>query len=108
MTPYQKRTLSPLAQRMAGDMCVRNLSQRTIDAYTVSVKSDRHGDSVGIMVASSFGGRGCLGRGSGGRYQMGSLGSWRRRVRRVRGREIGAAKRARVRGEGGERGLGRR
>lgn len=32
MTPYQKRTLSPLAQRMAGDMCVRNLSQRTIDA----------------------------------------------------------------------------
>jgi site-specific recombinase XerD len=37
MTPYQKRTLSPLAQRMAGDMCVRNLSQRTIDAYTYHV-----------------------------------------------------------------------
>ena len=38
MTPYQKRTLSPLAQRMAGDMCVRNLSQRTIDAYTYHVE----------------------------------------------------------------------
>ncbi len=37
MTPYQKRILSPLAQRMAGDMCVRNLSQRTIDAYTYHV-----------------------------------------------------------------------
>ena len=37
MTPYQKRTLSPIAQRMAGDMCVRNLSQRTIDAYTYHV-----------------------------------------------------------------------
>ena len=34
MTPHQKRTLSPLAQRMAGDMRVRNLAQRTIDAYT--------------------------------------------------------------------------
>ena len=33
MTPYQKRTLSTLAQRMAGEMLVRNLSQRTIDAY---------------------------------------------------------------------------
>ena len=38
MTPYQKRTLSPLAQRMAGDMLVRNLSQRTIDAYTYHVE----------------------------------------------------------------------
>jgi hypothetical protein len=38
MTPYQKRTLSPIAQRMAGDMCVRNLSQRTIDAYTYHVE----------------------------------------------------------------------
>jgi integrase/recombinase XerD len=38
MTPYQKRILSPLAQRMAGDMCVRNLSQRTIDAYTYHVE----------------------------------------------------------------------
>lgn len=38
MTPYQKRTLSPMAQRMAGDMCVRNLSQRTIDAYTYHVE----------------------------------------------------------------------
>ena len=37
MTPYQKRILSPIAQRMAGDMCVRNLSQRTIDAYTYHV-----------------------------------------------------------------------
>ncbi len=27
----------PLAQRMAGDRCVRNLSQRTIDAYTYHV-----------------------------------------------------------------------
>ena len=31
MTPYQKRTLSPITQRMAGDMLVRNLAQRTID-----------------------------------------------------------------------------
>ena len=38
MTPYQKRTLSPLAQRMAGDMRVRNLSPRTIDAYTYHVE----------------------------------------------------------------------
>ena len=38
MTPYQKRTLSPIAQRMAGDMRVRNLSPRTIDAYTYHVE----------------------------------------------------------------------
>ena len=38
MTPYQKRSLSPIAQRMAGDMLVRNLSQRTIDAYTYHVE----------------------------------------------------------------------
>ena len=38
MTPYQKRTLSPLAQRMAGDMYMHNLSQRTIDAYTYHVE----------------------------------------------------------------------
>ena len=38
MTPHQKRTLSPIAQRMAGDMLVRNLSQRTIDAYTYHVE----------------------------------------------------------------------
>ena len=42
MTPYQKRTLSPIAQRMAGDMCVRNLSQRTIDAYTYHVDKFCH------------------------------------------------------------------
>ena len=46
MTPYQKRTLSPIAQRMAGDMCVRNLSQRTIDAYTYHVERfSRHFDA---------------------------------------------------------------
>jgi site-specific recombinase XerD len=38
MTPYQKRTLSPITQRMAGDMLVRNLAQRTIDAYTYHVE----------------------------------------------------------------------
>lgn len=38
MTPYQKRTLSPLAQRMAGDMRVRNLAARTIDTYTYHVE----------------------------------------------------------------------
>jgi len=38
MTPYQKRTLSPITQRMAGDMLVRNLSPRTIDAYTYHVE----------------------------------------------------------------------
>ena len=37
MTPYQKRMLSPLAQRMADDMKIRNLSPRTIDAYTYHV-----------------------------------------------------------------------
>ena len=38
MTPHQKRTLSPIAQRMAGDMLVRNLAQRTIDTYTYHVE----------------------------------------------------------------------
>lgn len=38
MTPYQQRTLSPIAQRMAGDMRVRNLAQRTIDTYTYHVE----------------------------------------------------------------------
>jgi integrase/recombinase XerD len=37
-TPHQKRVLSPIAQRMAGDMLVRNLAQRTIDAYTYHVE----------------------------------------------------------------------
>jgi integrase/recombinase XerD len=37
-TPHQKRTLSPLAQRMAEDMLVRNLAQRTIDCYTYHVE----------------------------------------------------------------------
>jgi len=54
------------------------LCRGAVCCLVVSVESDRDGDSVGIMVASSFGGRGCLGRGSGGRYQMGPLGSWRR------------------------------
>lgn len=45
MTPYQKRTLSPIAQRMAGEMLVRNLSPRTIDAYTYHVERfSRHFD----------------------------------------------------------------
>ena len=39
MTPHQKRILSPITQRMAGDMLVRNLAQRTIDAYTYHVES---------------------------------------------------------------------
>lgn len=38
MTPHQKRTLSPITQRMAGDMLVRNLAQRTIDSYTYHVE----------------------------------------------------------------------
>jgi site-specific recombinase XerD len=38
MTPHQKRTLSPITQRMAGDMLVRNLAQPTIDAYTYHVE----------------------------------------------------------------------
>jgi integrase/recombinase XerD len=38
MTPYQKRTLSPIAQRMAGDMLVRGRASRTIDAYTYHVE----------------------------------------------------------------------
>ena len=36
MTPYSKR-LTPLTQRMADDMLVRNLSSSTIDAYTYHV-----------------------------------------------------------------------
>ena len=38
MTPHQKRKLSPITQRMAGDMLVRNLAQRTIDTYTYHVE----------------------------------------------------------------------
>ena len=38
MTPHQRRTLSPISQRMAGDMLVRNLAQRTIDTYTYHVE----------------------------------------------------------------------
>jgi site-specific recombinase XerD len=37
-TPHQKRSLSPIAQRMAEDMRVRNLAQRTIDSYTYHVE----------------------------------------------------------------------
>lgn len=36
MTRYSKR-LTPLTQRMAEDMLVRNLSSSTIDAYTYHV-----------------------------------------------------------------------
>ena len=36
MTPYQKR-LTPITDRMAGDMKIRNLAQATIDAYTYHV-----------------------------------------------------------------------
>ncbi len=36
MTPYQKRS-TPITQRMAGDMKIRNLAQATIDAYTYQV-----------------------------------------------------------------------
>ena len=36
MTPYQKRP-TPITQRMAGDMKIRNLAQATIDAYTYQV-----------------------------------------------------------------------
>ncbi len=36
MTPYQKRP-TPITQRMAGDMKIRNLAQATIDAYTYHV-----------------------------------------------------------------------
>ncbi len=38
MTPHQKRILSPITQRLAGDMLVRNLAQRTIDTYTYHVE----------------------------------------------------------------------
>jgi site-specific recombinase XerD len=37
-THHQKRSLSPIAQRMAEDMRVRNLAQRTIDSYTYHVE----------------------------------------------------------------------
>jgi integrase/recombinase XerD len=37
-TSHRKRTLSPIAQRMAEDMLVRNLAQRTIDTYTYHVE----------------------------------------------------------------------
>ena len=37
-TSHQKRTLSPIARRMAEDMLVRNLAQRTIDCYTYHVE----------------------------------------------------------------------
>ena len=36
MTPCQKR-LTPITDRMAGDMRIRNLAQATIDAYTYHV-----------------------------------------------------------------------
>ena len=36
MTPFRNR-LSPLTQRMAEDMLVRNLAAATIDAYTYHV-----------------------------------------------------------------------
>ena len=36
MTPWQKRTTT-LTQRMAEDMLLRNMSQKTIDAYTYHV-----------------------------------------------------------------------
>jgi site-specific recombinase XerD len=38
MTPYQERSLSPLARRMAEDMLVRNMAQKTIDSYTYHVE----------------------------------------------------------------------
>lgn len=38
MIPHQKRTLSPITQRMAGEMLVRNLAPRTIDTYTYHVE----------------------------------------------------------------------
>ena len=44
MTPYRNR-LSPLTQRMAEDMLVRNLAANTIDAYTYHV--DRFVDFAG-------------------------------------------------------------
>ena len=36
MTPYHKRR-TPMTDRMAGDMRIRNLAQATIDAYTYHV-----------------------------------------------------------------------
>ena len=36
MTPYSKRQ-TPITQRMAEDMLVRNLAPRTIDSYTYHV-----------------------------------------------------------------------
>ena len=42
MTPFQKRQ-TPITQRMAEDMLVRNLSVRTIDSYTYHVdRFSRH------------------------------------------------------------------
>lgn len=38
MTPYQARSLSPWARRMAEDLLVRNLAQKTIDSYTYHVE----------------------------------------------------------------------
>ncbi len=41
MTPYQRR-LNPYIRRMAEDMKLRNLSPRTIDAYTYHVDKFCH------------------------------------------------------------------
>jgi hypothetical protein len=37
MTPYKKRTC-PITKRLAEDMLIRNLADRTIDAYTYHVR----------------------------------------------------------------------
>lgn len=52
MTPWQKRT-TKLTQRMADDMLVRNLSQKTIDAYTYHV--GRFADFLGKPLQQATG-----------------------------------------------------
>ncbi|MFV1991304.1 MAG: phage integrase N-terminal SAM-like domain-containing protein [Acidimicrobiales bacterium] len=47
MTPWQNR-VTAITQRMADDMLVRNLSQKTIDAYTYRV--GRFGSFLGKSV----------------------------------------------------------
>ena len=45
MTPFSKRRLSPLTQRMAEDMLLRNMADATIDAYTYHV--EKFADFIG-------------------------------------------------------------
>ena len=53
MTPYQKR-VTAFTQRMAEDMQLRNLSPRTIDAYTIPLRFSRDRSRFVILLSSEF------------------------------------------------------